>query len=154
MVLMQKPSMVDAPPAELQNRPQDGISWIHEVAAKVVIVGIRSRIDFAQTESSRSIESWNRGFYQIYSNKIFCMHTRNLYGFSSVLTLNMEQRMHTSMLVVFHFFLQLTYHLARMYGTYMRGKYIEHLNLQCTKFTYVLFRVREQSITCLSGLQC
>lgn len=71
------------------------------------------------------------------------MHTRNLYGFYRVLTLNMERRTYTSMLVVFHFFLWLTYHVARMYGTYIRGKYIEHLNLQCMKFTNVLFRVRE-----------
>ena len=31
--------------------------------SKVVGVGIRSRVNFPQTESSRKIESWNRGFY-------------------------------------------------------------------------------------------
>lgn len=32
-------------------------------ATKVVRVGIWSRINFPQTESSRKIESWNQGFY-------------------------------------------------------------------------------------------
>ena len=36
---------------------------VNQVATKVVRVGIRSRIGFPRTESSRKIESWNRGFY-------------------------------------------------------------------------------------------
>ena len=33
MVLMYKPSVIDAPPAELRKRPQDGISRVQKVAA-------------------------------------------------------------------------------------------------------------------------
>lgn len=44
-----------------------------------------------------------------------------------------------SILIVFHFFSWQTYYLGCMYGTFMRGKRIEHLNLQWTKFTYEIF---------------
>ena len=109
------------------------------ITCKVVRVGIRSRIDFPQTESSRSIESWNRGFYQIYSNKIFCIHARNIHLFYRILTRNIERKTYTSMLIVFHIFSWLTYCLAFMYGTYMRGKYVEHLNLKHTKIIQDVF---------------
>ena len=41
--MMYKPSVIDAPPAELQNRPQDGISCIQKVAAVELGFWLRPR---------------------------------------------------------------------------------------------------------------
>ena len=50
--------MIDAPSAELRNRPQDGISWVQKVAA--VELGTQDGISWVQKVAAVELGFWLR----------------------------------------------------------------------------------------------